>query len=379
MQLKKMNSIQKTSSVRACVKFIEKSKKGALSEDGPHVQGEKEEGFKISDKGMFEISECPEFRRLGFVDGGTGILLRSSDFCISFTRVAGVLVENNMTTSLLKTPEVIEFYSATVLKPSDENKLIYTTKLFPLEDSYNEFLPRKKISIPADEVRTRAGLLPNIESFGGIVMRFTEWAYGTKFIENELAEGDIYVRDGSLQTGFKDEILLTRELYSKGKEKKVYVTGLSKSCRLITKNGDSLITLINIIGSGKFPNQKWYYHPIYRITKADNQADVHFVKLHKLSSYPFRFDIYIEQSRDLDNKEKEVIISNLAENANDLSFPGYPYGLIKVDQMARVGYAEIEPLKIQILSEFDAEHYNKFIKPRLRSVDAHDLLNILRK
>ena len=148
---------------------------------------------------------------------------------------------------------------------------------------------------------------------------------------------------------------------------------------MITRNGDSLITIINLIGSRKYPKARWYYHPIYQITKADNQADVYFVKFHEQSAFPFRFDIYIEQSKNLDKKEKEIIIGNLAENSNDLSFPGYPFGLIKVDQMAKVGQAEIEPLKIQILSEFDAEHYNKYIKPRLRSVDAHDLLNILRK
>jgi hypothetical protein len=137
--------------------------------------------------------------------------------------------------------------------------------------------------------------------------------------------------------------------------------------------------MVNIIGNPKYPKSRWYYHPIYKITKADNQADVYFAKFHEFSEYPFRFDIYIEQSKNLDDKEKEIIISNIAENANDLSFPGYPFGLIKVDQMAKVGQAEIEPLKIQLLSEFDSEHYNKYIKPRLRSVDAHDLLNILRK
>ena len=380
MLLKKMNANNYTkSSLKECVEYIEQCKKGQVSDEGPLVEGEKEESFKISDESMFEIPKCQEFRRLGFVDGGTAVILRSSDFSISFTRVAGVVIENNETTTLKKTPEVIEYYSATVLEPTPDNSLQYTTRLFPLEVQYERFLPDKEISIPIDEVRTSRGLLPNIETFGGIIMRFAEWAYGTKFLETELNEGDIYVRDGSLQTGFKDEILQTRELYSTAKDKNVYVTGLSKSCRLITKTGDSLITLINLIGNQKFPNTTWYYHPIYRITKADNQADVHFVKLHKLSDYPFRFDIYIEQSKNLDTKEKEIIMGNLAANSDDLSFPGYPYGLIKADQMAKVGQAEIEPLKIQLLSEFNAAHYNKFIRPRVRSVDAHDLLNILRR
>jgi hypothetical protein len=374
-----MNFDKKDSPLKECVKFIESCKKGYAEDECPYIQGEKETCFKISESSMFKIPKCEESRRLGFVDGGTGILVRSSDFNVSFTRIAGVLSENNKITPLHHTPQRIEFYSATVLESSEDDELVYSTHLFPLESEYDDYLPDREITISAEESRTRGGFLPNIEAFGGIIMRFAEWSYGTKFLENELKEGDIYVRDGSLQTGFKDEILLTRELFSTGMAKKVYITGLSKSCRLITKDGDSLITFIDIIGSKKYPTTCWYYHPIYQITKADNQADVYFVKLHEFSSYPFRFDIYIEQSKNLDQQEKEIILSNLAENSNDLSFPGYPFGLIKADQMVKVGQSEIEPLKMQLLSEFDAEHYNKYIKPRLRSVDAHDLLNILRK
>ena len=74
-----------------------------------------------------------------------------------------------------------------------------------------------------------------------------------------------------------------------------------------------------------------------------------------------------------------MIIANLAQNSNALSFPGFPYGLIKVDQLSRVGVREMEPQKIQILSEFDTDVYKKYILPRIRSIDAHDLLNAIRK
>ncbi|MFW9823895.1 MAG: hypothetical protein ACFFE4_13205, partial [Candidatus Thorarchaeota archaeon] len=66
-------------------------------------------------------------------------------------------------------------------------------------------------------------------------------------------------------------------------------------------------------------------------------------------------------------------------NSNDLSYPGYPYGLIKVDQLAAVSFKELEPQKIQLIAEFDQKDYNEFILPRLRSVNAHDLLNIIRR
>ena len=139
------------------------------------------------------------------------------------------------------------------------------------------------------------------------------------------------------------------------------------------------MSLIDVIGNNKYPDNEWYYHPIYQITKADNLADVYFVKLHKYARSPFRFDIYLEQSQNLAPQEREIIISNIALNSNDLTFPGYPYGLIKADQVSRISKRELEPQKIQLLAEFDPIIFNKYIIPRIRAVDAHDLLNKIRK
>ena len=38
-----------------------------------------------------------------------------------------------------------------------------------------------------------------------------------------------------------------------------------------------------------------------------------------------------------------------------------------------------EPNKIQIIAEFDSEIYEKYILPRVRSMDAHDIINKIRK
>ena len=71
-----------------------------------------------------------------------------------------------------------------------------------------------EIFIPLDEVRMLMGFrfMPNIEIFGGVAMRFAEWAYATKLIEYELDKGDIFIRDESLQTGYKDEFWDSKEL-----------------------------------------------------------------------------------------------------------------------------------------------------------------------
>jgi len=375
-----MNDNNNPSVLKKCIDFIQHRKREINIGDSPYSEGEKEISYGIAEERIFSIPICDVSRKLGFVDGGTASILSAADFSISLNRVAGVLFEGNKIKSFKKIPEVIEFYTATILEPTTDGKLAYNIQLFPREPEFKEFLPDDEIIIPLKEVRALMGrITPNIEIFGGVAMRFAEWTYATKLIEHELDKGDIFIRDGSLQTGYKDEILLVRELYSTAKEKGVYVTGLSKTCRLITKSGDSLISLVDMMASKKYPEKQWYYHPIFKMTKADNLADVYFVKLHKIARSPFRFDIYLDQSENLDQQEKEIIISNIAANSTDLSFPGYPYGLIKVDQLSRVAAREIGPQKIQLMAEFDSELYTKYILPRIRSIDAHDLLNTIRK
>ncbi|MFX1456946.1 MAG: DNA double-strand break repair nuclease NurA [Promethearchaeota archaeon] len=376
-----MSSQKRRNPLQECVNFIEKSKLGYHREETPHSGGPEEETFLVQDEKIFEIPNCKELKDIGFVDGGNGPLLRSADFNISLNRVAGVLFSSNKWKEPINTPVKIEFYSATVLDILDNDKLAYITKFFPIEPEFSEYLPQKdlRFSINDPSIRERLFSLPNIEVFGGIAMRFAEWTYANKFVSNELDKGSIFVRDGSLQTGYTGETEIAEELYKNAIKKEVAVTGLSKSCRLITETGNSLNSLIMYIGNNKFPNNPWYYHPIYRITKAQEQADLYFAKLHKSSDYSFRFDILLDQAKKMTHNQREVIISNIANNSNDLSYPGYPYGLIKVDQLAAVSLKELGPQKIQLIAEFDQKNYNEFILPRLRSVNAHDLLNIIRR
>lgn len=375
----------KKSPLKECIEFVEENKNAFSENDSPAKSGEKEEIYTVKKERFFKINGTRDKRTIGFVDGGTAPLINSADFSISINRVAGILLKDSKFISPKKSPLYIEFYSATLLRVNEEENLEFITRLFPRELRYKKFLPNEKyLKFLADDfsIQERIEFLPRIESLGAVAMRFAEWTYGMKFIENELSESDIYVRDGSLQTGYTGETDLADTLYSTALKNDVYVTGLSKTCRIPTRKGDSLISLVDSMGSEKFPREAWYYHPIRKITRADNKADLYFVKLHKDSLYPFRFDIFIEQSKKFDNetkREEQEIISNLANCSNDLSFIGYPYGLIKVDQLARIPTRDLESQKIQLLSEFDKETYKKYILPRIRSMNAHDLLNKLRK
>ncbi|MFX1575454.1 MAG: DNA double-strand break repair nuclease NurA [Promethearchaeota archaeon] len=369
--------------LKECVEFIEKRKLRYSKEDEPYSSDPEEETFEIQEDKIFEVPKCKDIdiKNIGFVDGGNGPLLRSADFNVSLNRVAGVLFTSNRWTRPIKTPVRIEFYSATVLDVLDHDSLGYITHFFPTEPEFSKYLPNEelKFSINDPSIREEGYRLPNIDIFGGIAMRFAEWTYANKFISDELDEGSIFVRDGSLQSGYTGENEIAESVYKTAINKGVIVTGLSKTCRLITQTGNSLNSLVHYMGNKKFPDSAWYYHPVYRITKAQEQADLYFVKLHKNSYYSFRFDILLNQAEKMSKHLREIIISNLANNSNDLSYPGYPYGLIKADQLAAVRLNELEPQKIQLIAEFNQEDYNKFILPRLRSVNAHDLLNIIRR
>ena len=367
-------------SYQSCVEFIQSFKKGLFEGDAPYVVGPDQKPFPITPERIFTIPPCNEYLKIGFVDGGHAPILISADFNISFHRVAGAIFQASEPFPLNNMPNVVEFYTGTILTPKDDGSLEFRTKFFPRNQNHSKYLPKADITINSKDGSIRRGkFIVKIERFGSIARRFAEWSYGKELINNELEEGEIFVRDGSLQTSYKGEIKLADQLYQVALTKGVIVSGLSKTCRLLTKKGDSLVTVLGLIGSNIYKESEWYYHPIYQITEADNQADLYFVKLHRNSYYPFRFDIYIKQSQELTQEERERIISNLASNSKDLSFPGYPYGLIKVDQLSRVAYRELDTHKIMLLSEFDREHYEKYILPRLRSVDAHDLLNKIRR
>lgn len=376
-----MSPEKKINPLKECVEFIEKRKLGYNKEDEPFSSSPEEEAFEIQEDKIFEIPVCKEAKIIGFVDGGNGPILRSADFNVSLNRVAGVIFSSNKWTEPEKTPVKVEFYSATVLDLLDNNTLAYITHFFPTEPEFSEYLPRDELVFSVNDPSIREGgfRLPNIDVFGGIAMRFAEWTYANKFISNELDDESIFVRDGSLQTGYTGETEIAENLYKTAIKKGITVTGLSKTCRLFTESGDSLNSLIHYICNNKFPSSAWYYHPIYRITKAQEKADLYFVKLHKNSYYSFRFDILLDQAKKMNEDKCEIVISNIANNSNDLSYPGYPYGLIKADQLAAVSLKELEPQKIQLISEFNQDDYNEFILPRLRSVNAHDLLNIIRR
>ena len=90
-----------------------------------------------------------------------------------------------------------------------------------------------------------------------------------------------------------------------------------------------------------------------------------FAKLHSKSKHVFRIEIYKKQS-----KKAGQVLSAFAETANDLTFPGYPYGFILVDRFARVSNNEAEYLKAKAM----VTQERKF-QAGINAVNAHEILD----
>jgi len=120
------------------------------------------------------------------------------------------------------------------------------------------------------------------------------------------------------------------------------------------------MSVINSMG----PEGTWFYKPIAKISHPDHKAEIIAVKLHPHAATCYRYEILSEQSDMVENA-----ISLLAQNANDWRYPGYPYGLMDADALARI-------------TEQEQKHHKAIFSgigkhAAISAADAHDIINNL--
>ncbi len=174
----------------------------------------------------------------------------------------------------------------------------------------------------------------------------------------EKAQEDIVVLDGTLETRHG----LEQEKIDELCRKKV-VASVAKTCSLLTDTGLPVTTALNREGT-------WAYHPIALNHNQLHKADIAFAKLHAASKHVLRVEI----ARACAGKLEEVLCC-LAHESRDVSFPGYPYGLIKADKIARVSEQESALLKTQLQVRAGKNWAN--IQEQINSLNAHSLLDSL--
>ena len=204
---------------------------------------------------------------------------------------------------------------------------------------------------------------------------FAEWKMATAVVQKELGEGDIIVRDGTLQTGYGGEARLADALYDNARRRGVIVCSLAKTTTLMTREG--LPVLHTAQEAARAAGHHTWYMPLARRVSGDGSGFVLAVRLHRMSKFAFRLEILRDQYDQLvDAGTLGEVIGSIAANSGDPSFPGYPYGLVSADRYARVRGTEAAMHRRMMLGALERhkEHGRTMIDHTML-LSAHKTLN----
>lgn len=304
--------------------------------------------------------------KICFIDGGNNELLGGPNFSIQLIRVAAVIIEQNKTRKIIK--EEYYLLAKTIIK---DNAILFSVNFFPLSKESALIFPEKEdLTIAANDTTIRIGNeRGEIAKIGEMARKFSELCLA-KNMTTKLNKNDIIVLDNHLKSMFTNEDKYWQKLYDEGIQQNVFITGLCKTTNLLTTAGNSAI--VSLQEQAPTECRLWYYYPSVKITCAQHQAEMYFVKLHEKSKYVFKFETYQQQHTEETVKK---IIEMLAENSKDYIFPGYPYGLIVADKEARVSQQEKEYYKMKLRVIAGKQH--DLLQQSVRAEDAHNVLDTI--
>jgi len=345
----------------------------------PNFADPRYQPIKFSVKNFHPIKTPHSDRTICYVDGGNAQIVCAPNFIVELARLHFCRFKGRERIRLTSLPQSIVFYTV-CCATAEEGKIKYETEFVPIKDEWAKFLPDiADLKFDSfDQTLTIGRQRAQIDSVSNSSRTFAEWSLARHLIDEELEEGDILVRDGTLQTIVTNESKYANRAYSAAMKKGVIFTGLSKTSSLFTTTGYPLLSSINELAEGTpFKDGSWYYHPIVKITHPDHRAEMFAVKLHDTSEYVFRFEILRDQFQDMSLKEIESVIGALAVNARDIGFPGYPYGLVEADRVARITGHERDSHEVQFMSAAASAGIWNVLLRHVKCVDAHSILNEL--
>jgi hypothetical protein len=334
--------------------------------------------FALNSDYFYPLPKLRGKRKISFVDGGSTEIIGAPNFAVGLTRLYFCVFEGDRRIEAVNVPQRIDFYTVCYAVPRG-NQIAYKTELVPVKEEWRKYLP-DVTDLELDSLDRTIMLGPHrapISRVLEVARVFAEWRFSSFIVQQELEEGDVVVRDGTLQTTVTNEGKYADEAYGAALQKKAYFAGLSKTSTLFTETGQPLFSAIHVLSeSSRMKDDAWYYYPIATITQPDHKAEMLAVKLHKQSEYVFRFEILKDQVSKNNFGEVELIIAALAANSKDVGFPGYPYGLIDADKFARVSMTEKTVNEFQFRAAIPQKVWEK-ISMFVKSSDAHDMLNKL--
>ncbi len=352
----------------AILKAVEELKRISLGGAGkPHFEDKRYVAKDFNPSNLIGLTG--ENKRMCFVDGGSAIIMEAPNFALAAHRVYyskyyGVNREQP------KLPNMIDFLSLTISKPLSGG-ISYETSIYYDDKNAESIIPRREDVIfdSFDKTMTSGPVRADISSVAMVAREFAEWNMIRMIAENEDTE--IIVRDGSLQTIKTNESKYAKEAARACAIKNVLLCGVSKTSTLLTTTGMPLLAAIkNIADKNGFENKSWYYKDIVDINHPDHNAVMFVAKLNEASKYVFRIEISKTAETDYPK-----ILSGLAANSTDFTFPGYPYGLINSDVMGRVSNDEMKYDRIKTLAAASAKGISNSIYIDSKTVDAHGVLD----
>jgi NurA domain len=323
------------------------------------------------------IKDMEPSLRMAFVDGGNQEMIGAPNFSIQMNRVYFNIFKGRERTLPNSLPRKVEFYSATTASFRD-NGIFYDTSVFPLKPEFEGFVPDQLLSFNSlDRTVTLGNQRADIQHVASVARRFAEWKFAQHVIEKELEKGDMIVHDGSLQTSLTNEYKYLAQAVAAAMGKGVVFAGISKTSTLFTTTGLSLLGAVQKLAEDYAAKGPWYL-PIAKVANVLHNAFICVIKLHESARYVFRYEIYGEQAKRMSEEDFCKVASALASNSKDISFPGYPYGLIDADNFARVSGDEIDAFRVPLVSEISKRGKWKKISRHICSGDAHGVLDLLK-
>jgi len=323
------------------------------------------------------IQDFEPSMRTAFVDGGNQEIIGAPNFSAQINRVYFNIFRGRERLLPKSLPRRVEFYSATMASYRDEG-IFYDTSVFPAKAEFEGLVPCERLTFSSlDRTVSVGNQRADIRHVASVARRFAEWEFTKHVIENELEKGDMIVHDGSLQTSLTNEYKYLDRAVEAALTKGVVFAGISKTSTLFTTTGLSLLGAVQQLAEDYGVKGPWCL-PIAKVANILHNAFIYVVKLHENAKYVFRYEIYGEQAKKMSDDELCAVSSALVSNSKDISFPGYPYGLIDADRFARVGGEEIDAYRVPLLSEISKRGKWKKISRHICSGDAHGVLDVLK-
>ncbi|MFH1181704.1 MAG: DNA double-strand break repair nuclease NurA [Candidatus Woesearchaeota archaeon] len=281
-----------------------------------------------------------------FVDGGNAELVESPTDSLQFIRTAAVKFSGKKRLWMMKS----EFYAKTTTAISG-NDAVYSTRI---ENAKGGLVSEIKMSA----VAISEGGRMQASKMGNIARRVLELKMAADAAEKE--KNAVIVLDGTLEAVFEGEDRHLQQLYDAAEKNGNIVVAVAKTNTVLATDGRLFAETLE----KNQPAGAWRYGNVAEVTSDRHRAELEFVKLHEKSRHIFRLEVYKKQAN-----EAEKAVNMLAMTANDVTFPGYPYGLIIADRIARVSESDAEYLKARNIES------EKMFKHGIRALNAHEILD----